>query len=163
MEERPSILGWPPLTSNQDTFMRLFPRVLAVVAACAIFPAAHAACTAASIKGYYGAVGSGTYYSSDPALALAHVFFNGVNGLSVAYKEGQDGYVDAYTGSGTYQLDSYCRGTASVALTQNGVAAGTISLQFMVSGTAASPVVHALVSNPATAFTGIAVLNKINL
>jgi len=33
----------------------------------------------------------------------------------------------------------------------------------MVSGTAASPVIHALVSNPATAFTGIAVLKKINL
>jgi len=143
--------------------MRLFPRVLAVVAACAFFPAAHAACTAATIKGYYGAGGSGTYVSTYPVFQNAHVYFNGVNGVSVVYKEGQDGYVYVYTGSGTYQIDQYCRGSASITLKENGVVTDVISLQFMVTGTPTSPQIAALVSNPATGYTGNAYLNKINL
>ncbi|MUV14549.1 hypothetical protein [Noviluteimonas gilva] len=144
--------------------MHLLPRVLAVVAACAIFPAAHAACTAATIKGYFAASGGGSYFSTYAAFGVAHVYFNGVNAVSISnYKEGQDGSVRVFTGYGSYQVDQYCRGTASIALKENGVAAGTISLSFVASGTPTSPQLQALISNPATGFTGGAVLNKINL
>ena len=143
--------------------MRLLPRVLALVAACAIFPAAHAACTAATIKGYFAAGGSGSYSSTYPAFQMAHVYFNGVNGVQVVYKEGEFGTVYSYTGAGTYQIDQYCRGTASITLTANGVVTDVISLSFMVSGSPTAPQITALVSNPATEYTGGAFLNKINL
>jgi hypothetical protein len=94
---------------------------------------------------------------------MAHVYFNGVNAVSVTYKEGQNGSVRAYTGSGSYQLDQYCRGTATVGIKENGVPVGTLSLSFMVSGTPTSPQIHALVTNPASGYTGGAFLNKINL
>ena len=144
--------------------MRLLPRLLAVFAACAVFPAAHAACSAATIKGYYSAMGSGAYSSTYLTVGVAHVYFNGANAVSVSsYKEGEDGGVHTFTGYGSYTLDSLCRGSASIALKENGVAAGSISLSFVVSGTPASPQIQALVSNATTGFTGAAVMNKINL
>ena len=144
--------------------MRLLPRVLAVVAACAFFPAAHAACTAATLKGYYAASGGGSYFSTYAAFGVAHVYFNGANAVSISsYKEGQEGSVRVFTGYGSYQVDQYCRGTASIALKENGVAAGTISLSFVVSGTPTYPQITALVSNPVSGYSGGAFLNKINL
>lgn len=144
--------------------MRLLPRLLTVVAAFAVFPAAHAACTAATIKGNFAAGVSGSYSSTYPVVGVGHVYFNGVNAVSISsYKEGEYGDVYTYTGYGSYQVDQYCRGTATIGLKQNGVAVGTLSLAFTVSGTPASPQIQALVSNPATDFTGGAFLNKINL
>jgi hypothetical protein len=144
--------------------MRLLTRILAVVAACAVFPAANAACTAATIKGSYAAGISGSYSSTYPIAGVGHVYFNGVNGVAISsYKEGEFGDVRTFTGSGTYQLDPYCRGTAAVTLKQNGVTVGTLSFAFTVSGTAASPQIQALISNPASDFTGGAFLSKINL
>lgn len=144
--------------------MRLLPRLLAVVAACAFFPAAHAACTAASIKGSYAAGVSGTYSYSYPTAGVAHVTFDGIKTVSVSsYKEGELGTVQAYTGTGTYTLDAFCRGSAVITLKQNGVAVGTMSLALVVSGTPTNPQIDALVSSPATQFTGGAHLSKIAL
>lgn len=145
--------------------MRLFPRLLAVVAACAVFPAAHAACTPASIAGWFAAGGAGAYYADpNPVVGVARIGFNGVNGVTVTnYYQGQVGGVTALTGSGTYTLDSWCRGTATIALKKGTTPAGTITLQFVVSGTPTFPQITGLVSNPYDGFTGSVVLNKISL
>jgi hypothetical protein len=144
--------------------MRLLPRFLAIAAAFAIFPSAHAACTAATIKGSFAAGVGGSYSSTYPIAGVGHVYFNGVSGVAVSsYKEGEYGDMYPMTGSGTYQIDQYCRGTAVITLKQNGAAVGTMYLDFTVSGNATSPMISALISNPNTDFTGSAVLTKINL
>jgi len=145
--------------------MRLLPRLFAVIAACSFFPAAHAACNPASIAGWFAAGGAGAYYGDpDLVVGVARIGFNGVNAVTVTnYTQGQVGGVTNFTGTGTYTLDAWCRGTATIALKQGATAAGTIYLTFVVAGTPASPVVSGLVSNPAAGFTGTLHLEKIGL
>jgi len=146
--------------------MRLMPRLFAVIAACAFFPAAHAACTPASIAGWFAAGSAGAFYGNpDLIVGVGRVGFNGVNGVSITdWRQGQEGTVSTFTGSGTYTIDAWCRGTATVALKQqNGASAGTMTMSFVVSGTPTSPRITGLVSHQVNAFTATVQLDKIGL
>lgn len=144
--------------------MRLLPSLFAVVAATAFFPAAHAACTAATIKGSYSVSIGGSYSGYTPISGVGHATFDGSKIVTLStYREGMTGTITSYTGTGTYTLDAYCRGWASVTLKQNGVAVGTLSMPFTVAGTPAMPNITGVVSNSATEFTGSAFLAKIGL
>ncbi|UHQ19523.1 hypothetical protein LVB87_15250 [Lysobacter sp. KIS68-7] len=145
--------------------MRLLPSVFAAIAACSFFPAAHAACTPASIAGWFAGGGAGAYYADpDPVVGVVRIGFDGVNGVSVQnYREGQTGAVTTFTGTGTYSLDSWCRGSATISLKQGTVAAGTVTVSFVVAGTQANPLITGIVSNPAAGSTGALYLAKIGL
>jgi hypothetical protein len=144
--------------------MRLLPRLFAVVAACGIFPAAHAACTAATIKGAYSVTISGWYSGYAPMSGVGHATLDGIKTVTLStYRESMSGTIVSYTGTGTYTLDAYCRGWATITLKQNGVAAGTLSMPFTVAGTPALPSITGVVSNSANEFSGNATLNKIGI
>ena len=144
--------------------MRLLSRLLAVIATCAFFPAAHAGCTPASIAGWFAAGSTGAFYANpDVVVGVGHFGFDGVNRVSLTnWRQGQEGVVSTFTGVGTYTIDAYCRGTATFALKQqSGASAGTMTMSFVVSGTPASPRITGLVSHQVNQFTASVQLEKI--
>lgn len=110
--------------------------------------------------------GTGLHYNENiPMVGVSHVGFDGVNGIKVSrYTSSYAGQVYTYTGTGTYTIDAWCRGTGKITTYQNGVAGATTSFSFVVSGTPTNPEISAItwVGAPAS-FTGTATFKKIGL
>lgn len=145
--------------------MRFATGLFAAVLASSAFSPAYAACSAASIKGNFAVGGIGEYYDTGVAtFGIGLISFDGVNRISVVTdKEGYGGTVASFTGTGTYVVDSLCRGSATITMSRNGAVVGTESLLFVASGTAVSPEIAALISNPAGRSSGLVQFHKISL
>ncbi len=101
---------------------------------------------------------------TDISNGLAHVGFDGVRAITISRIHVVEAVTyTQYTGTGTYTLDQWCRGTGTITLKYNGVVTGTSSFSFVVSGTPTSPEITAIITSGPPEFTGMAYFRKIGL
>jgi hypothetical protein len=127
----------------------------------------YADCDAATVTGRYAAMANGIYYFDGiPSVAMGHITFDGDRRVVLQHaREGAAGELEALSGSGTYRVSSNCQGLAGIRLRDSsGVDRGTLRFDFIVSGNASEPTLTGILSNsdPATAYTGQAVLRRID-
>jgi hypothetical protein len=122
-----------------------------------------AACTAATIEGkwsityadFNSEVGYSTY-------GIARVTFVASN-KSVALIGGREssfGVVNSGTGSGSYTISSACQGVITLTF---GVGSPTVKFDYIVSGTADSPRINFILSEPTNQISGQGFMQKIEL
>jgi hypothetical protein len=138
---------------------RLIPLAILIFAANPSF----AACTYATVQGKWAV----TYadFNSDVGFStygIGRVTFESAN-KSVSLIGGREsafGVVSSGTGSGSYTINSACQGVINLTF---GVGSPTVRFDFVVAGTAASPNISFIITEPTNLLSGQGFMQKIEL
>jgi hypothetical protein len=106
----------------------------------------------ATLLGPYGYFFSGSAVGAGPAAAVCLVTFDGLGGVSAKDTLNTNGMAVARSGSGIYQVNSNCTGSASIT-----VDAGQFSFDLMVIPRSSSAEFSMIVTNPGAIQTGEAI------